>query len=56
MGYGRNLSGEDFVGVHIFSLDSGPMEVTTEDEPDGTGQDLGNRCLHKRYLRKKSYR
>ena len=40
MGYGRNLSGEDFVGLHIFALDSGSMEVTTEDEPDGTGQDF----------------
>ena len=40
MGYGRNLTGEDFVGLHIFALDSGPMAVTTEDEPDGTGQDF----------------
>ena len=40
MGYGRNLSGEDFIGLHIFALDSGSMPVTTEDEPDGTGQDF----------------
>ena len=40
MGYAQNLTGEDFVGVHIFSLDSGSMPVTTEDEPDGTGQDF----------------
>ena len=40
MGYGRNLTGEDFIGLHIFALDSGPMPVTTEDEPDGTGQDF----------------
>ena len=54
MGYGRNLSGEDFVGVHIFSLDSGPMEVTTEDEPDGTGQDfkVTGVCIRGTYARR----
>ena len=38
IGYGRNISGVDFFGIHIFSLDSGPMDVTTEYVPDGTGE------------------
>ena len=37
LGFGRNMSGTDFVGIHVFALDSGPMDLTTEDEPDGTG-------------------
>ncbi len=54
MGYGRNLSGEDFVGLHIFALDSGSMEVTTEDEPDGTGQDfkVTGICIRGTYARR----
>tara|TARA_B100000029_G_C17462591_1_gene919082 strand:+ start:230 stop:1261 length:1032 start_codon:yes stop_codon:yes gene_type:complete len=38
MGYGRNLSGIDFVALHAFFLNSGPMNVTTEFYPDGTGE------------------
>ena len=38
LGFARNMSGTDFVGLHIFALDSGPMDLTTEDEPDGTGE------------------
>ena len=38
LGYGRNLSGIDFVAFHAFFLDSGPMDVTTEYYPDGTGE------------------
>ena len=54
MGYGRNLTGEDFVGVHIFSLDSGSMPVTTEDDPDGTGQDfkVTGVCIRGTYARR----
>jgi len=53
MGYGRNLSGSDFVGLHIFALDSGPMAITTEDEPDGTGQDfkVTGICIRGTYAR-----
>ena len=54
MGYAQNLTGEDFVGVHIFSLDSGSMPVTTEDEPDGTGQDfkVTGVCIRGTYARR----
>ena len=38
LGYGRNLSGIDFVGIHAFFLDSGDMDVTTAEYPDGTGE------------------
>ncbi len=35
--YGRQLTAWDFAGVHLFYLDSGPMDVTDRDHPDGTG-------------------
>ena len=38
IGYGRNMSGTDFIGLHIFALDSGPMDITTLDDPEGTGE------------------
>ena len=38
--YGTRLSPSDFLGLHLFYLDSGPMEVTTELFPDGTGEDF----------------
>ena len=38
LGYGRNLSGIDFVGLHAFFLNSGNMKVTTAEYPDGTGE------------------
>jgi len=38
LGYAYNMSGVDFVGVHVFFLDSGAMDVTTEEFPDGTGE------------------
>ena len=37
MSYGMKLSGSDFFGVHLFYLDSGLMEETTEEYPTGTG-------------------
>jgi len=40
LGYGQRLSGSDYVGVHLFYLDSGPMDVTTESYPDGTGEEF----------------
>ncbi len=36
--YGRKMSGSDFIGVHLFYLDSGPMDVTTLQYSDGTGE------------------
>ncbi len=38
--FGTKLSPGDFLGLHLFYLDSGPMEVTTELFPDGTGEDF----------------
>ncbi len=38
--YGRKITFSDYIGLHLFYLDSGPMEVTTLDEPDGTGEDF----------------
>lgn len=36
IGYGTKLSPTDYFGIHLFYLDSGDMEVTTESSPDGT--------------------
>ena len=36
LGYGARLSPTDYFAVHLFYLDSGDMEVTTESSPDGT--------------------
>jgi hypothetical protein len=54
LGYGRNMSGTDFVGLHIFALDSGPMDLTTEDDPDGTGQQFSvtGICIRGTYARR----
>ena len=38
--YGRKMGPSDFVGFHLFYLDSGPMAVTNEYYPDGTGEDF----------------
>ncbi len=38
--YGTRVTPSDFVGFHLFYLDSGPMDVTTELFPDGTGEDF----------------
>jgi len=37
--YGTRLSSTDYFGFHLFYLDSGPIEKTTEYMPDGTGED-----------------
>tara|TARA_B100000315_G_C14572279_1_gene586203 strand:- start:698 stop:1684 length:987 start_codon:yes stop_codon:yes gene_type:complete len=36
--YGTRLSSADYFGLHLFYLNSGDMAVTTEAEPDGTGE------------------
>lgn len=38
--YGTRISPSDFIGLHLFYLDSGPMSVTTELYPDGTGENF----------------
>ncbi|MDP7513091.1 MAG: hypothetical protein QF587_05030, partial [Candidatus Marinimicrobia bacterium] len=38
--YGRKMSSSDFVGFHLFYLDSGPMKVTNREYPDGTGAEF----------------
>ena len=37
--YGRKISYSDYIGIHLFYLDSGPIGVTTLWNPDGTGED-----------------
>ena len=39
MAYGRKLTSTDYVGIHLFYLDSGPIGVTTIWDPEGTGED-----------------
>ena len=38
--YGTRITPSDYIGFHLFYLDSGPMEVTTELYPDGTNEDF----------------
>ena len=38
MAYGTQISPTDFVALHLFIFNSGLMDVTTETEPDGTGE------------------
>ncbi len=40
MSYGMKLSGSDFFGLHLFYVNSGLMDVTTEVYPDGTGEEF----------------
>ena len=49
-----NQEGTDFIGVHIFSLNSGPMDVTTAWYPDGTGEsfDFTGLCIRASYARR----
>ena len=55
IGYGTKLSPTDYFGLHLFYLDSGDMEVTTEFQPDGTEElfsvtNLSLRLLYGRQL------
>ena len=38
IGYGTQLTSTDYFGLHLFYLDSGLIERTTEISPDGTGE------------------
>jgi len=51
LGFATNLSGVDHAGIHIFALDSGDMDVTTEEYPDGTGEQfkMTGLCLRGTY-------
>ncbi len=40
LAFGAQLTGSDYIGIHFFWLDSGPMDVTTELYPDGTGEEF----------------
>ena len=55
LGYARKLTPTDYVGVHLFYLDSGKMPVTTVPSPDGTGEtfnvlDLSLRMIYGKQL------
>ena len=56
LGFAQNMNqeGTDFIGVHIFSLNSGPMDVTTTIFPDGTGEsfDFTGLCIRASYARR----
>ncbi len=43
--YGTRLSGTDYMAFNLFYLDSGPIGVTTETFPDGTGEDYHVRAF-----------
>ncbi|MFQ6605979.1 MAG: PorV/PorQ family protein [Fidelibacterota bacterium] len=43
--FGTRLSGSNFLGFHLFYLDSGPMDVTTEAYADGTGEKFSMRSF-----------
>ena len=45
LGYGRNLSGIDYIAFHGFFLDSGSMDVTNELYPDGTVEQYSFRAM-----------
>ena len=38
LAYGTRLTPTDYFGLHLFYLNSGDMDVTTESYPDGTGE------------------
>ena len=55
LGYARKLTPTDYVGIHLFYLDSGLMDVTTVPSPDGTGEtfnvlDLSLRMIYGKQL------
>jgi len=57
LGYARSMNEDnntDFVGIHIFTLDSGPMDVTNEWYPDGTGETFKftGLCISATYARR----
>ncbi|MFQ6614146.1 MAG: PorV/PorQ family protein [Fidelibacterota bacterium] len=49
LAYGRQVTRSDYVGLHIFYLDSGPMKVTNEYYPNGTGEDFKVTSLSMRF-------
>ena len=54
--YGTRIGPSDFIGLHLFYLNSGLMEVTTELFPDGTGEDFSVMSMAARATYAKSYR
>ena len=55
LGYVTQVSSSDYLGLYLFYLDSGEMEVTTVISPDGTGEmfsvlDLSVRFLYGKQL------
>ena len=53
LGYSMKISPTDFIGLHLFYLNSGDMEITTEERPDGTGDmfNVANYCLRANYAK-----
>ena len=55
LGYGTRLTPTDYFGLHMFYLDSGQMEVTSVQTPDGIGEyfnvlDLSLRLIYAKQL------
>ena len=53
LGYSMMTSPTDFLSMHLFYLNSGDMEITTEEEPNGTGRtfNVANYCLRANYAK-----
>lgn len=47
-GLGRKVGHSDFVGIHLFYLDSGPIEITDVANPEGTGENYHTRFISAR--------
>ena len=55
LGYATQLTESDFVGLHLFYMDSGEMDVTTVEQPNGFGETfsvtgLSLRCIYTKIL------
>jgi len=53
LGYASMISPTDFLALHLFYLNSGDMEITTEQDPEGTGNvfNVANYCLRANYAK-----
>ena len=40
LGFGKQMTATDYLGLHLFYLDSGFMDETTPEDPNGTGREF----------------
>ena len=50
LGYGRKMTPTDYIGLHLFWLDSGLMDVTTVVSPNGTDQQFNVLDMSLRFI------